>query len=347
MSRLTVSSPGRASRAGGFSLVELMVAMTLSLVLLAGALSILYSSRLTFTENERLARIQEAGRTTMELIMRDLRSAGFQGCSRPVDPDDFQNALVNPTTLLWNFTAPIQGYDANAGAWTPALDALVPLATTGSDVLVIRTTRQGQPMFRTNAATAAVGTISVDVPPGASIPDNTTMLIGDCRFSTVFLATGYAPAGATAQITHTDVGANPANATTSLNNTFLVDATVVPVDTVIYYVRPGTNGPALWQRVGAQNPQLLIEGVENLQIRYGVDTNGDLVVDQYVAAAAGTNWANVISVSIAALIRSEVESGVERDSRTYSLLGTNVGPFNDRRQRSIFTTTVALRNRAS
>ena len=53
-------SPGLEHHAAGFSIVELMVAMTLSLVLLAGALSILYSTKLTSSENDRTARIQEA-----------------------------------------------------------------------------------------------------------------------------------------------------------------------------------------------------------------------------------------------------------------------------------------------
>ncbi len=49
------------------------------------------------------------------------------------------------------------------------------------------------------------------------------------------------------------------------------------------------------------------------------------------------------------LVRSEVESGVEADNRTYSLLGADgatLGPFADRRQRAVYTTTVVLRNRA-
>src|SRR5262249_54073268 len=67
----------------GFSLVELMVALTLSLILTAGALSILYSTKLTSAENERVARIQEAARTAFELIKQDSRASGYAGFSRP------------------------------------------------------------------------------------------------------------------------------------------------------------------------------------------------------------------------------------------------------------------------
>jgi prepilin-type N-terminal cleavage/methylation domain-containing protein len=80
----------------GFSLVELMVALTLSLVLMAGALSVLYSSRLSYRENDRIARLQEAGRTAVELLLRDARPAGYIGCSRPVFGDEFSNGPISP-----------------------------------------------------------------------------------------------------------------------------------------------------------------------------------------------------------------------------------------------------------
>src|SRR6478736_5140615 len=104
----------------GFSLVELMVAMTLSLLLLAGALSILYSSKITYNENDRVARLQEAGRTVVEMMLRDTRPAGFLGCSRPVNGDEFGNGLNNNLTLLWNFAQPVYGFEATGAAmWTP------------------------------------------------------------------------------------------------------------------------------------------------------------------------------------------------------------------------------------
>ncbi len=124
--------------ARGFSVVELMVAMTLSLILMAGALSILYSSKLTYTENERIARLQEAGRTVVELVLRDARVAGYEGCTRPLAPTDFVNNLDDANSVLWNFIQPVFGYNASSSAWTPALDATaIPSATAGSDVIVL------------------------------------------------------------------------------------------------------------------------------------------------------------------------------------------------------------------
>ena len=111
-----------------------------------------------------------------------------------------------------------------------------------------------------------------------------------------------------------------------------------------------TNEPALYQKVGANASRLLIEGVQALQISYGEDTDNDRVANLYRAANDVINWNSIISVNLSMLIRSE-EYGTNIDSKTYTLLTTAVGgkvlaAYNDRRQRMMFTTTAALRNRA-
>jgi len=344
-----------ARHAHGFSLVELMVAMTLSLVLLAGALSILYTSKVTYTQNERIARLQEAGRTVVELILRDARAAGYVGCSRPLSPNDYVNGLNNSATLLWNLGQPLFGFDTAPGAggvWVPALDAAnVPNAADDSDIVVVRSARQGQPVFRTTApVTNPLLPIQVRRATDVPVPVNTPLIISDCRGASTFVATAVAtPTTTSATIAHAASAGTPGNATASVTRGFEIGALVTPVQTIVYYVRndPVTGLPALWQRVGTAPPQPLIEGVENMQITYGEDTTGDQLADSYVSADMVMNWANVISFSIAILVRSEEESGLDVDTRQYDLLGTKVGAFNDRRQRSVFTTTVTLRNVAT
>ena len=93
------------------------------------------------------------------------------------------------------------------------------------------------------------------------------------------------------------------------------------------------------------------ESLTPLQVAYAVDSVGnDRIADDYVAANAVTNWDNVMSVTISLLLQS-AEQGPETDSKTYELLtaalgGQEFGPFDDRRMRMVFTTTIALRNRA-
>jgi type IV pilus assembly protein PilW len=59
----------------GVSLVEMMVAITIGLILLAGVLSIFFSSKVTYFSNEKMARLQENGRVALNLISHDVRAA--------------------------------------------------------------------------------------------------------------------------------------------------------------------------------------------------------------------------------------------------------------------------------
>jgi type IV pilus assembly protein PilW len=332
----------------GFSLVELMVALTLSLLLLVGALSILSSSRITYAENEKLARVQESGRTVMELMLRDVRASGFNGCARPFQTGDFANDIAGgPTSLINNFAEALNGYEVGATVPTLHADLGAIAPEPDSDILVIRTSRQGQPSFRTTSELLSSTNVAIDVAinTGDSVATGTPLVIADCRGATAFLATGFAPVGAgTAQISYSGVAASG-----SLTRGFDLGALVTPVETVVYYVAPNSAGTglSLWQKLGALAPQELVEGVENLQFLYGLDTNADRVPDNYVGADGVTNWNNVVALQLGVLVRSELEYGTQIDDQTYTLLGTDVGPFDDRRYRSVFTTTVAVRNRAN
>ena len=71
-----------AQLARGFGVIELMVAVAISLLLLAGVVAIFVSSKNSYETNERLSRIQENGRFALNTIMTDLRASGFVGCAR-------------------------------------------------------------------------------------------------------------------------------------------------------------------------------------------------------------------------------------------------------------------------
>jgi type IV pilus assembly protein PilW len=326
----------------GFSLVELMVAMTLSLILLAGALSVLYSSKVTYYENERVARLQENGRAAVELMLRDMRAGGYRGCTQTVT---FTNALASPTGLLWNFAAPVQGFEyVSAGTWSPAADAAIVSPRNGSDIVAVRTSRIDAPVFTTNAAMASsTADLTVDKAAADTLANGSAVMISDCTAAAAFSVTTFTDSGTTATLAHGG---------TDLGIPFSSGARVVPVDTIIYYIRDsgtvrnGVSNPALWRIVGSGAPQELVEGIESMQVLYGVDTDNDRLVNSYVKASSvgAANWNRVISVSIAMLIRSIEPNAAQKDSRPYSLLGTGVGPFNDRYERTLYTTTVTLRN---
>jgi len=344
-------------RHSGFSVVELMVSMTISLLLLAGVLSVMYTSRITYDENARVSRLQEYARASVELILRDLRSAGNQGCARPIRPERFRNALAAPTDLRYNFGRPVEGFEGTGGAWAPAMDAVIVSPTTGNDVLVVRSLVSNLPPFVTSAAFAGgAGTIPIAKPVGTGITQGTPLVISDCEYANVFANSGaVATAGATANVARAATAITPpAGAVQMPQNaainfpTYRAGSLVTAVETIVYYIRPSATGrgPALWRLVGNNAPQELVEGVERLEIQYGEDTNGDLLVDVYRDADAVVNWNSVISVSLAVLLRSPEEGLDESGAQTWDMLGTVVGPFDDRRPRILFTTTAAVRNRA-
>lgn len=337
----------------GFSLVEIMVAITLSMILLAGLLAVMYSSKVTYQENDRVARIQENGRAAMELILRDLRGAGFPGCAQPLSGlFDIKNTLTSATSVAWNLAQPVYGFEGGASSWTPALDTtLIPSATLKNDIIAVRTIPAGAPSMRVSAAINPTDSISVTKDVGETLTVGMPAVISDCGNASIFVVNAFTEGGGgtTATIDHTAAAGPPANSSTSLSNAFSAGARVAPIMTVVYYVRPNAagTGPSLWRVVSNGTPQEIIPGVEAMQIQYGVDTDNNMTINQYVNANAVTNWSQVISVSIAMLIRSATQDSPTVDARTYTLLGTTLPAFNDRYQRSLFTTTVTLRNRTT
>lgn len=74
----------RSLRARGFNLPELMVALTLGLFLVAAFLIVLQRCRAGFAANESLARLHDAARHALSVLVPDIEHAGFFGSTRPV-----------------------------------------------------------------------------------------------------------------------------------------------------------------------------------------------------------------------------------------------------------------------
>ena len=102
-------------------------------------------------------------------------------------------------------------------------------------------------------------------------------------------------------------------------------------------------------------PEGLIEGVENMQILYGVDSTGDGIANSYVNAtavaagvvAAGTaDWSRVVSVRVALLVDTGQTVSPDNDTGGYVLLdAAPITPASNLTfRRRVFTTTVPIRN---
>ena len=88
--------------------------------------------------------------------------------------------------------------------------------------------------------------------------------------------------------------------------------------------------------------QDLINNVEDMQITYGVDDNGNGSASYYVAAGSVAAWNQVVSVRISLLLRTNGDNLVT-NAQTYRYNGSQV-TASDRRLREVFSTTIALRN---
>ncbi len=111
---------------------------------------------------------------------------------------------------------------------------------------------------------------------------------------------------------------------------------------------------------GAPVPALpLVDGIQNMQVEYGVDTDAgvpddrDGIADTYVTATevqngvlfAGPEWDRVVSMRISLLVNANTAVMDENTNVNFRML--NHAPFaiNDRIPRRVFTTTIPLRNR--
>lgn len=82
-------APGRST---GFSLVELMISITIGLIVVAGVISIFSSAIKSYSDNLKMTRLNQELRVVMDMMVRDIRRAGYWGGTSSFGP-------VNPNPL--------------------------------------------------------------------------------------------------------------------------------------------------------------------------------------------------------------------------------------------------------
>lgn len=106
MTDLTSSINNRKTR--GVTLVELLVAITISSIVAIGIGSVYTGSKRSFKLQEEFSRMQENGRFAMNYIARFVRGAGFSGCSAALD--NMVNNL-DDQSAEFKFQTGIEGYE--------------------------------------------------------------------------------------------------------------------------------------------------------------------------------------------------------------------------------------------
>jgi len=335
-----------AKRQTGLTLVEILIALVISMFLLGGIVQVYLANKSSYRFTEAVARIQENGRYSIEVMTQDLRMAGFFGCAL-FDPEDPENIVNN--------------LDPNGPGYDPALYDFVLAGViegtegdgmNGSDSVTLRGSKPGQlnvvPPFNVDTS-AAIFINSNDVLQ----PDDIVM-ISNCRGADIFQITNTttSPTSNKMAVVHnTGTGApgnyNPDNCKGGnahcFSQSYGSDAAIFRLQTVTYSVAPGASGePALWRSQDGVN-QELIEGVEELQVLYGLDSDDDDFPNQFVTIDNVPDTFDIVSVRLMLMVRSNQDFLAE-GNQTYSFNGNTVTAA-DRRLRQEFTTTIALRNR--
>ncbi len=343
----------------GFSLVELMIAMTLGLAIMGGIIALFLSNKQVYRTQEALSRVQESGRLAFEIMARDIRMAGNLGCPRT---DRVANVLENQSTDWWAdaFGPAIIGYDGDQ-AFAAATNR-----ATGTDIITIRRAATGSFSVTDHQATSAQFKLNKT----HTLKDDDIIIVCDTAQASLFQITNANASNVT--IVHNegtgDVGncskylGHPdsctANAKTekagNCPNGFIPceysygpDSTLALYEAIAYYIGTNDSGNRSLYRIaltdGLQS-QELIEGVEDMQLTYGVDTTGDNQADDYLDASSVTDWAQVISVQVNLLAYSTDNNvAAEKQSYTFTFDASEPTTATDNRLRKSFSGTAYIR----
>jgi type IV pilus assembly protein PilW len=93
-------------RSRGFGLIELMIALALSLIVVLGVVQIFISAKNTFVSQNASAAMQEDARFVLSKMIQEIRGVGMFGCLATVtdasSAGDFNAALITP--ISWDNT---------------------------------------------------------------------------------------------------------------------------------------------------------------------------------------------------------------------------------------------------
>lgn len=304
----------------GLTLIELMVAVTIGLILMAGVMQIYLSNKNTYRVTEGLSRLQENGRFAIHFLVKDIRIAGYQGCKKRINSTI--NTAAIPAVYLFDEFSSINGIDSSDGGEDidGGGDDISPLL--GSDVLRIQTGRSCGILTAAMANKAA----SIQVTTTCEFNNNDFFIVSDCESSSIARITNVAPV--VSPITHA-----------ALNRAYSAGSDFLKVESVSYFVANNLNGvPALMRRNNVDGTtEELVENVDDLQFEYGEDTNGNGTANRYIAAGSVSNMQNVVSIRMTVSVRTAND-----------MLSQSSGPIpvggTDNRIRKTYSTTIAIRN---
>ena len=340
------------SKSRGFTLVELMVAITIGLIILAVLSQVYVGSKRTYRSQEALSRLQENGRYAIDFLGRDLRVAGYMGC---IGPGAAFNNIAKPITgwtPLNTTTSPptlegIIGYE-QASVPTSGFPVTPGEVKANTDVIEIQHfSATGAKVTVTSSSSPPPSTAEVKI---AGNPLNfqkyEILVVSDCSSADIFAATSVSSSSGTVTIPH----ASSNNTSPKTSKAYADNAEIMRLETSVYYISSATSlcpqDSLCRKRLGfyasAATPwcvdaaaagatpgfcvEQVAEGVEDMQVLYGVNTTNspNNTADTFVNAATITTtncttstlcWAHVVSARVNLLLRT-VDTTVSPDNLT-------------------------------
>ena len=323
-------------RQSGLSLIELMISLALAALFLLGIVVLFQQSKSSALQDEQIARMQENGRYALRVLSRELAMMNYFGGMIDVD-----------TSEPLQFESKLDNEDGCNADWLLEIDT--PLEFSDKDD----------------------STDSVDDPDYTCINENTEIVdgtdvlaikrVGDYaarEYDADGDATGTLTANTPYFFTNRSIGLLYKAASTT--DPCAACALSVPqfssnirqYQPQIFFVRPNSSGadgiPSLVRETlveDAMQAQVLVEGIEDMQVEWGVDGNDlDLAPDYYTPDPDGTELGNAVSARIFLLVRSLIQVTGYVNDKTYNLGSKVIEPSNDAFYRRVYSTTVQLRN---
>ncbi len=330
-------------RNNGFTLIEMMIAITIGITLMAGIGQIYLSSKQSYTINEELINFQENGRYITNRIAEEIRMAGHAACLDTAASSgsiEFSIDFIEKTKDFYKLA--INAFEFSdtqspnpklpTGNNTPDDNALNPPASGNSDIISMQ---YGSFALNEIAADMASNTSSIAVsevnPLVATIKENDFIMIADCDDANVFIAqentinTLITHNGLTKHFIHPNDSKKPV-IMHFISNTYYVG---VNNGIKALYVRDNTNADT------TSNTAKIFEGIESMDIIYGVNTKKDgnaPLKMKYLNASELTDnlRENIVSVKITFKLRSLNKVDKSGGEKEY--------------MEKEFTSTIALRN---
>ena len=306
-------------RCAGFTLVELMIAMLISVMLMTAIIELFVTSNKSYAQLNRAARLQENARYAINTLKQDLGLVRFFGGVRPfsIENDGSLGAVSGDCTgdaAAYDYMVSLAATqaDGSGNAYGCISDA-VP----GTSVLVLKHARalsQATGAVENSKAyilaNQEVGVLydGADTAPTAAVPNG---LAWEYRAHVYYIQKD------------ADVSKPPALS----RKTLLWNGTAMAMQTV-----------------------KLVSEVEEMRMLFGVDSSKNGSLDSFFEAATINSsttfdWDDVGAVQIHLLVRSDKEDHDYTDSKTYNLgAGSAVANPGDHYHRTVIHTTAALRN---